>query len=71
MQQLELSNQRRDARLLAAAQRRPVLHEYDNGLTQIYYGGWASPYTDNYDDRSALHDQHDARYGRPASPERR
>ena len=23
--------------------------EKNSGLTQIYYGGWASPYTDNYD----------------------
>ena len=35
--------------VLPSAQRRAVLHEYDNGMTQIEYGGWASPYTDNYD----------------------
>ena len=37
-----------------------------NGMTQIYYGGWASPYTDNYDERSALYDERLAGHGRPA-----
>ena len=35
-----------------------VLHNKPTGMTQIEYGGWASPYTDNYATDPALHDEH-------------
>ena len=50
MQQLQLSDrgEGRDARHISCRSTRAQCFTNPNGTTQIYYGGWASPYTDNY-----------------------